>query len=263
MRKNRFRDKLKQKEIIVSTRLSSTWPVITEVAAVTGNYDYVEFLAEYAPYDQYDIENLARVCELHEISCIMKVDYANRDYVAQKALASGFQGILFTDHTTAEEVRETLKKVKPASPQYQGRLGYVNRRWHKNEHFTGQLEYADYVNDCVIGFMIEKVDAVNNIKEICQVPGVDFIQFGPADFSLNSGFNFKENEARVREIEEKIIKTCLKFGVSPRVEINQADEAKKYIEMGVTHFCLGTELHILRNFYNNEGKQLHTLIRGK
>lgn len=262
MKGNRFRNKLQKNEVIVSTRISNTWPVTTEVAAVTGNYDYVEFLAEYAPYDQYDIENLARACELHGVSCIMKVDYANRDYVAQKALASGFQGILFTDHTTAEEVGETLSKVKPASPQYKGRLGYVNRRWCKNERFSGQMEYADYVNNCVMGFMIEKVEAVKNIEEICKVPGVDFIQFGPADYSLNSGFDFKENEKSVRQIEQKIIETCLKNGVSPRVEINHAEEAKKYIEMGVKHFCLGAELHILRDYYNDEGKKLHSLVKG-
>lgn len=170
---------------------------------------------------------------------------------------------MFTDHTNPKEVLETIQSIKPASPRYHGRLGYVNRRWYKNERFSGQMEYAEYVNNCVVGFMIEKVEAVKNIDEICKIPGVDFIQFGPADFSLNSGFDYKKNEENVRSIEKHVIETCLKYGVSPRVEINHAKEAKKYIDMGVKHFALGTELHILRDFYNDEGTQLNDLLRVK
>lgn len=44
------------------------------------------------------------------------------------------------------------------------------------------MDYAAQVSRCVMGFMIEKAQAVENIEEICSVPGVDFIQFGPAVF---------------------------------------------------------------------------------
>ena len=222
--KNCFREKLTNKQPIMATRINSTWPMVAEVVGATGLYDYVEFLGEYAPYSQVDLENIARACELHDMSCIIKVDYANRAYVAQKALASGFQGILFTDHTTAKEVEDTLKNVIPATPQLQGRLGFVN--------------------------------AVKNIEEICQVPGVDFIQFGPADFSMNSGFNAKEEVEKVREAEEKVIRTALKYGVSPRVELNSSDEAERYIKMGVTHFALGSELRIERVYWTEQGNDL-------
>ena len=254
--KNRFREKLTNKQPIMATRINSTWPMVAEVVGATGLYDYVEFLGEYAPYSQVDLENIARACELHDMSCIIKVDYANRAYVAQKALASGFQGILFTDHTTAKEVEDTLKNVIPATPQLQGRLGFVNRRFYKNEHFANQMTYASEVTKCVMGFMIEKVDAVKNIEEICEVPGVDFIQFGPADFSMNSGFNAKEEVEKVREAEEKVIRTALKYGVSPRVELNSSDEAERYIKMGVTHFALGSELRIERVYWTEQGNDL-------
>lgn len=254
--KNRIREKLEDQQPILATRINSTWPMIAEVVGATGLYDYVEFLGEYAPFSQMDLENIARACELHNMGCIIKVDYANRNYVAQKALASGFQGILFTDHTTAQEVKETLRAVKPATPEIQGRLGYINRRFYKNERFSSQMSYAQEVQKCVMGFMIEKVDAVENIEAICQVPGVDFVQFGPADFSLNSGFNAKEEYEKVKEAETKVIQTALKYGVSSRVELNQAHEAKRYLEMGVKHFALGSELRIEREFWNQEGKSL-------
>lgn len=258
---NRFREKLTEKDVIVATRINSSWPMVAEVVGATKQYDYIEFLGEYAPYTQYDLENVARACELHNMSCIIKVDYANREYVAQKAIASGFQGLLFTDHTTAEEVRETIRMVRPATPEHGGKLGFVNRRFHRNEGFGGQTDYADKVSKLVIGFMIEKKAAVDNIEEICAVEGVDFIQFGPADYSMNSGFNFRENAAHVKAVEAKLIEVALRHGVSPRVEINSAEEATPYIDLGVKHFAVGSELRIGKVFWEDNGKSLHEKLR--
>lgn len=257
--KNHLRECLEGEGLILATRINSTWPMVAETAGATGMYDYIEFLGEYAPYDQYALENIARACELHGMSCIIKVDYACRDYVAQRALASGFQGILFTDHTSGEEVADTLSRVKPASPQYGGKLGYVNRRWYRNEGFKNQMSYADSVSRCVMGFMIEKEAAVKNIEEICRVPGVDFVQFGPADYSMNCGFNAKEEKERVQQAERKVIETALRCHVSPRVEINSAKEAEPYLAMGVRHFALGSELRMAKTFWTEEGKLMKSM----
>ena len=123
------------------------------------------------------------------------------------------------------------------------------------------MDYAAQVSRCVMGFMIEKAQAVENIEEICSVPGVDFIQFGPADFSMNSGFNAKEDKERVRKAEEKVIETALRCHVNPRVEINTAKEAKRYMEMGVRHFALGSELRMAKTFWTEEGNEIRSIIK--
>ena len=151
---NQLRNKLKEKEVIIATRIDFTWPQLIEIIGSNELYDYVEFLAEYAPFDHYDLENMARAAELHNISMIIKPDYHNRIYVAQKAMASGFEGILFTDHTTAAEVRETIRQITPATPDG-GALGFVNRRWIRNANLSSQMDYARDVCDIVKGFMID------------------------------------------------------------------------------------------------------------
>ncbi|EHO32099.1 hypothetical protein HMPREF0981_00353 [Erysipelotrichaceae bacterium 6_1_45] len=83
---NQLRKKLMEKEVIVATRIDFTWPQLIEIIGSNELYDYVEFLAEYAPFDHYDLENMARAAELHNISMIIKPDYHNRIYVAQKAM---------------------------------------------------------------------------------------------------------------------------------------------------------------------------------
>lgn len=152
---NQLRKKLQEQDIITATRIDFTWAQLVEIIGCSGGYDYVEFLAEYAPFDQYDLESMARAAELHQLSMIIKPDYHNRIYVAQKAIASGFEGVLFTDHTCADEIRETIAAITPAIPGG-GTLGFVNRRWIRSANLSSQMDYARDVQDIVKGFMIER-----------------------------------------------------------------------------------------------------------
>ena len=60
-----------------------------------------------------------------------------------------------------------------------------------------QKEHIARLNDIVLCFMIEKKEAVDHIEEICSIPGVDMVQFGPADYSMSLGWNRAEHEADI------------------------------------------------------------------
>ena len=105
---NRIRTLLNANRPTVATRLFNVNPSSVEAAACSGSFDYVEFLAEYAPHSLMELENFVRAAELHHIGTLIKIDLQNRHYVAQKAAAAGFQGILYADHKTPEEVEESL-----------------------------------------------------------------------------------------------------------------------------------------------------------
>ena len=53
---------------------------------------------------------------------------------------------------------------------------------------------------------------------------------------------------------------ALKHGVQPRCEINSADEAKYYIDLGVRHFCIGDELRNNMTYWNNVGGALKEIV---
>ena len=80
MKENKLRRILRQGRISVATRLWSTWPLYTESLGATGNFDYMEFVAEYAPFTQADLENMARAAELYERGSLIKVAFQNRVY---------------------------------------------------------------------------------------------------------------------------------------------------------------------------------------
>lgn len=257
---NHLRAMLDQGLPTVSTRIESAWATIAEMAAATGIFDYLEFVAEYAPYEQADLENLARAMELHQTGSMMKLDLQNRAYVAQKALASGFQGLLFTDHKTPEEVRESIRLIRPNTPQDGGVFGCPSRRFVGCVNGVSQMDYAAMLRQTVVAVMIEKKEAMDNIEEICSIPGVDMVQFGPSDYSMSLGWNFKEHEQEVRAAEAEMIRVALKHGVHPRCEINRPEEAQKYIDMGVKHFSIGDELRNHMTMWQTMGGGLRKMI---
>lgn len=253
MNYNKVRKLLQEGQPTTATRMWSTWPFFTEMAGVSGNFDYIEFVGEYAPFSQMDLENIARAAELHDMGTMIKVDYQNRGYVAQKAVAAGFQAVMFTDHHTADQVRESVCLMKPETELDGGLFGYPNRRFIGTKPYISQMAHADRLRDIVLCFMIEKKEAMDNIEEICSVPGVDMVQFGPSDYCMSRGWEKSEHAEEAKEAERRMIEVALAHGVQPRCEIKTVEAAQYYIDLGVRHFCFGDQVSTLRDFWNKEG----------
>lgn len=258
--KNHIRELLNAGKNTVNTRIWNTWGTTAEAAISVGGFDYLEFLAEYAPFTLPELENFVRACELHGAGSMIKVDYQNRFYVAQKAIAMGFNAVLFTDHENADQVRETLYNVVPQSPKYNGRFGYPNARWLGYTPEPSQMDYADMNASCVKAFMIEKDKAVDDIENICKVPGVDMIQFGPSDYCMSKGWNSAEHKADWQKAEEYCIKVAIANGVRPRCEIYSLDQIERYQKLGVKDFCIGDEFDILKDYWANVGAKTKEIV---
>jgi 2-keto-3-deoxy-L-rhamnonate aldolase RhmA len=66
------------------------------------------------------LENIARASELFDMSTMIKVDQFAQTYVAQRALGSGIQNVLFTDIGTVQDARECVRIVRSEAPQTGG-----------------------------------------------------------------------------------------------------------------------------------------------
>lgn len=253
---NILRQALRAGRPTLSTRLISTKPYLTEVAGGTGLYDYVEFLAEYSTFTLEDLENLARAAELHHMGTMIKVDFQNRFYVAQKAVAAGFQAVLFTDHRTAEQVRESVRSLRPDTGEGKGSFGFSTRRFCASPSMVSIPDHTRRVQDIVCAFMIEKKEALDNIEEICSVPGVDLVQFGPYDYCMSRDWDPLTHQEELREAQERMVEAALRCGVRPRCELNCAEDAAHWLKLGVKDFSLGIENFILEAFWNREGTPL-------
>lgn len=259
MKPNILRQKLNAGNPTLGTRVHNIWPSIAEVIGHSEVFDYVEFLAEYAPFDLAALDNFCRAVELFEMSSIIKVDPEPRSYLAQRGIGAGFQGVLFADVRSAEDARECVRICRPDTPQDGGNFSVAMRRF-TYMNYGGTPEYAQALRDTVVMIMIEKQSAVDEIDEILAVPGIDMIQWGPADYSMNIGKPGAVNHFDVSAAEKRVIEAALKAGVPPRAEIGHPNEASYYLDMGVRHFSLGVDLSILFNWWQDHGEEMRCIV---
>jgi len=259
MKPNKLRELLKAGQPTVGTHLHSSWPSIVEVVGHTGIFDYVEFVSEYAPFDLYALENFCRAVELFDMSAMIKVDQEPRRFLSQRAIGAGFQSVLFADSRTVEDVRECVRAVRPETPESGGFHGVGVRRSTYMKH-AGTPEYVRALNEVVVVLMIEKKSAVEQIEEVLSVQGIDMVQWGPADYSMSIGQTGNWKSPEVRAVERKVIEACLKKGIPPRAEIDSLEEAKYYLDMGVRHFCFGTDIMVLYQWLKENGEGLRKAI---
>ncbi len=258
MRPNKLRELLDADKPSICVRVNTVWPDVIEWVGQMGLYDYVEFAAEYGPYDLHDLDNLCRAAELYGLSTMIKIDQASRCYFAQRAIGAGFQSVLFTDCRTVDEVRYCVQVCRPDTPEDKGLFGAAARRFAYDS--SGPEEFNEYLRNVVVDVMVEKAALVEDLDEALAVPGLDMIQWGPSDYQMSSGNHWGRNSAEIREIEERVIKTALKNGVQPRAELVSLDGIERYLELGVKHFRIGTDVSILQKFWSENGKKLRGLV---
>lgn len=261
MKPNKFRGLLSAGQTTVGTRIVSPWPTIVEVVGHTGIFDYIEFSAEYAPFDLYDLDNLCRAAELHELGTMIKVDQEPRLFLPQRAIGAGFQSVLFADCRSADDVRFCVRAVRPETPEAGGVHGSAMRRWALMGYGGGPA-YVEALKDIVVAIMIEKKGAVDELDEILAISGVDMVQWGPSDYSMSIGRPGEKSVPEVKTVERRLIESCQKAGVVARAEINTPDQAKYYLDLGVRHFNLSIDIRILYGWLSSNGEALRRAIEG-
>ena len=128
MRHNRLRALLTADQPSLGTHLLSSWPTLVELVGDAGNYDYVEFTAEYAPFHMHDLDNLGRALELKNLGGMIKIEQTQWTHQAMRAIGSGFQEVLFADLRTVADAAACVAAVRAETPGTGGRLGVGMRR---------------------------------------------------------------------------------------------------------------------------------------
>ena len=82
------------------------------------------------------------------------------------------------------------------------------------------------------------------------------IQWGGSDFSMSVGLAGQRSHPDVVAARDRVFKTALAKGVPPRAEVQTPDDAKEFLDMGVRHFSIGTDITILYGWWQENGDAL-------
>ena len=108
--------------------------------------------------------------------------------------------------------------------------------------------------------MIEDQGAIKDIDRIMSLKGLDFVLFGPADYSLSIGLpEPKKNHPKVQDALKRTIEAAKKNNKYVMIGVGYPweEEAKKYIEMGCQMIEIGHDYSILKTVWGNTLKSLY------
>ena len=123
--------------------------------------------------------------------------------------------------------------------------------------------YLDDLKSVLFLIMIEKDIAVDNLDAIlskAKERGTDMTQWGPSDFGFSRGQPELENGPEIRTFEELVIRKSIEYGVPPRIEIGSVEDAQRYIDLGVRHFCIGWDRFIYQANLAHLGEGMQKLL---
>jgi len=258
---NTLRQKLDEGQPTLGTHLLFSDPDIPELVGDLGLFDYAEFGAEYSVLEMRSLYHLARAGQCSGLPLMIKLDQESQGFWAQAALGAGFKAVLFTDIRTPGDVDACCRTIAPDTPTEGGRMGVKLRRPALSSYDTES--YLQDLRATVCAIMIEKNAAVEDLDRIlarARERGVAMTQWGPADFGFSRGEPGLMHTAEIRPFEEQVIASALEHGVGPRIEIRSVEQAKRYVDLGVRHFCIGWDRFILRSALAEIGEGMQKVL---
>ena len=258
---NSFRARLDAGKPTLGTHFLLADPDIPELIGDIGLFDYAEFGGEYSTFDMSLLYHMARAAQCGNLPLMIKLDQEGQGFWAQAALGAGFASVLFTDIRTPGDIIDCHRVIRADTPEVGGALGVKLRRPALKSYAPDR--YLADLGAVVFTVMLEKATAVDALDEVLAAArdaGVDMVQWGPADYGFSLGKPALMFDEAIRPVEERVIAKCLEYQVAPRIEIAEPEQARRYIDLGVRHFCVGWDRFILQTAMTRIGEGMRSLL---
>ena len=186
--------------------MSPLWPNLAKGIGI----DFVFVDTEHVPLDR---QTLSWICQTYTalgIPPVVRIP-CNDPFEACKVLDAGAGGVIGPYVETAEQVRDLVGAVK-YRPLKGARLEAALR-----DPQTLEPELRDYLEqrngDKILIINIESTPAIENLPEICAVPGLDAVLIGPHDLSCSLGIPEQYDHPRFDQAVRQIFKVAREHGV--------------------------------------------------
>ena len=148
-----------------------------------------------------------------------------------KILDAGSYGVICPMINTPEQAEALVAACK--YPPFGIRsFGPIRAKYYAGGATHGGGDYHEFANEETLVIpQIETRQAIENIDEILQVPGISAIYVGPSDLAMALGSQPRagQNDPAIVEAKEKIIEACKRHGIPAGIHTPSAAAALKLI----------------------------------
>lgn len=241
---NRLRAKLNAGAIATGSMVFSWSPNVVEAAGSSG-IDFVRIDAEHAWRQDAMLEHLARAAEVVGVVLMVRID-GGRPELVRKALEIGAGAVLVANVRSVAEAEGVARAAKFPPLGERGFSAYCRSAGWNAMAAAEWIRWSD--TEPMIGIMIEDAKAMDAIDAILAVKGVDFVNFGPGDFSLSLGLAAPDrDDPRVKGALRRTVEAARKSGKHVMCNIPPtADAIASHAALGLTILELGNDLDSVR-----------------
>jgi len=238
-----LKQKLKNNELTLGSWIMMGNVMSVEVMALAG-FDWLVVDIEHTAIDLESTLNLILTIQANGMKALVRVS-KNEEVVIKRVLDMGADGIIVPMVCSKDDA---LQAVDYAKYPPVGKRGVGLNRAQK--YGTKFEEYKKWVDEeLVIIAQIEHIEAVENIDEILQVPGIDGTIIGPYDLSGSMGYPGEFDRDDVKEAVEKVLERCKVHNIPSGFHVVDTDPAKLQlkIDQGCTFLAYGIDYFFMRD----------------
>jgi len=181
MKNNSLKAKIKNKEVTIGSWITLGHTSIAEIMAKAG-FDWLVIDMEHSAITLHEAQELIKVIELLGIVPLVRIG-ENSQYKIKRVMDAGAHGVIVPMVNCNEDAIKAVSAVK-YPPIGQRGVGLARAQRYGLEF----ERYRDWVNEeSIVIVQIEHIEAVNNLKEILSINGVDGFIVGPYDLSASMG----------------------------------------------------------------------------
>lgn len=239
-----IRDLINSGRTVVGTWNQMSSPEAVDIMADAGGFAFSIIDCEHGAFGIETAENLIRACNANDMVPLVRAPGIDPGWI-WRALDIGASAVVIPGVTHAEEVRRAVAGAIYAPEGTRGMCPFVRAGGH------GAYDFADFSRQqrehTGVFVMIETREAVENIEEICAVPGLMGVFFGPGDLSVGMGLGFDAIHPDVEAALIKVVEAAKRNSVAVVCPLLSPDPGAiesraRYLEsLGVRLLTVGTD----------------------
>ncbi len=204
--------------------------------------EFIIFDMEHGGLSLEQFKTLSIISNANKIAPFIRIPEINYNYIA-RALDLGASGIMVPMVNTPDDA---LKVVQSSKYPPQGKRGAGFGFAHDNYNNQNPLSYIEKANNSLINIIqIETKIALENVKEIASINGVDCLWVGHFDLTNFLGIPGDFSSKIYLNAINEIVDAAVTHEKSLGIMVNNKQELETYYKLGFNMIAVGTEMNIL------------------
>lgn len=245
MRKSRVLRQMRNGKVATCTKLNLSDPRAAEIAALCG-FDCIWIDLEHVPNNMKDVEDAVRAAKIYDVDVLTRVSKGCYSDMC-RPLEGDSTGVMVPHLMSLEEAKQIV---------YCTKFHPIGRRPLDGGNADGAyclVNGPDYIKQAneqrFTVVQIEDPEPLAELEEICALPGIDMIFFGPADFSQGIG-DPCGSDPRIDETRRLVAKTARKYGKFAGT-VGGTGNFDELVKMGYTFISVGADVVALFSYFKN------------